>query len=261
MNSTKSSNSMSYKLELSPLHVNFKNVLINIKTIFSSQTNTIHLARNELKIIELEGIRTVVKAYRIPNFLNQFIYANLRHTKAYKAFHNALKLQNLGIATPEGIGYIEFYDAFLLKESFFISKEFEYDFTIAHIRDDQPEYKKEVLEAFAKFTYEIHKKGVWHVDYSGGNILIKKSENGYQFSLVDINRMKFLNIQGYKGLENFNKLWFNEEDLTVIAKTYARLAGLDEKKAIEDILLHDRRLKYKVDMKKKIKKSFKRNLK
>ncbi|MDA3907916.1 MAG: hypothetical protein PF437_02395, partial [Sulfurimonas sp.] len=218
---------MSYKLEYNKEFHNFKNILLNIKSIFSENSQTIHLARNELKVIEIENIQTVVKAFRVPNFLNQFVYAYLRKSKAYKAFHNATKLHELEVSTPEAIGYIEFFKSGLLKESFFISKEFRYDFTIAHIRDDQPKYKEKVLQDFAKFSYDVHKKGVWHVDYSGGNILIREEDGKYIFSLVDINRMKFRNISSYEGLENFNKLWFNEKDLTTIAKTYAEEASLD----------------------------------
>lgn len=245
-----------YKFELNPAYASFQEIFLNIKTIFSENSDTIHLARNELKVIELQGIQTVVKAFRVPNLINQFVYANIRKSKAYKAFHNAQKLHDLGVSTPEAIGYIEFYSSILLKESYFISKKFDYDFTIAHIRDDQPKYTKEALQAFAKFTYEIHQKGVWHVDYSGGNILIKKDTDNYEFSLVDINRMQFRSITGYEGLENFNKLWLSEDNLTIIAITYAQLARLDEQKAIHEIILHDRRLKYKVDLKKKIKKNF-----
>ncbi|WP_373000110.1 lipopolysaccharide kinase InaA family protein [Sulfurimonas sp.] len=244
---------MSYKLEYNKEFQNFKNILLDIKSIFSQNSGTIHLARNELKVIEIENIKTVVKAFRIPNFLNQFVYAYLRKSKAYKAFHNATKLHELQVSTPEAIGYIEFFKSGLLKESFFISKEFKYDFTIAHIRDDQPTYKEKVLQDFAEFSYDIHTKGVWHVDYSGGNILIRKEEDKYIFSLVDINRMKFRSITGYEGLENFNKLWFNEEDLTTIAKTYSKIAGLDENKAISEILMHDKKLKDKVLLKRKLK--------
>ena len=244
---------MSYKLELNPSYENFKHILLNIKAIFAQNSDTIHLARNELKVIPLENIETVVKAFRIPNLLNRFVYAYIRKSKAYKAFHNAQKLHDLGVATPEAIGYIEFYSFGLLAESFFISKKFDYDFTIAHIRDDQPSYKKQVLEDFARFTYAIHQKSVWHVDYSGGNILVKQQDEGYSFSLVDINRMKFRSITGYEGLENFNKLWFNEEDLTTIAKVYAKEADLDERKAIQEILLHDRKLKNKIELKRKLK--------
>ena len=243
---------MSHKLEYNTKYPNFKEILLNIKAIFSQNSHTIHLARNELKTVELENISTVIKAFRVPNILNQFVYANIRKSKAYKAFHNASKLYQLNISTPEAIGYIEFFDSNLLKESFFISKEFTYDFTIAHIRDDQPKYKQKVLEEFAAFSYNLHSKGVWHVDYSGGNILIKEENSHYNFSIVDINRMKFRSITAYEGLENFNKLWFNEEDLKTIASTYAKLAHLDEKHAINEILEHDRKLKKRVLLKRKI---------
>ena len=114
---------MSYKLEFNQTHQNFKNILLDIKSIFLENSQTIHLARNELKIIELNDINTVVKAFRIPNILNQFVYAYLRKSKAFKAFHNATKLHALQVSTPQAIGYIEFFSMGFLKESFFISKE------------------------------------------------------------------------------------------------------------------------------------------
>jgi len=244
---------MTHSLEYNKNYPNFKDALLNIKTIFSDNAHTIHLARNELKVIEINNISTVVKAFKVPNIINQFVYANLRKSKAYKAYHNASRLHKLNISTPQALGYIEFLNDNLLKESFFISKEFSYDFTIAHIRDEQPIYKQKVLEDFAIFSYDLHTKGVWHVDYSGGNILIKEEDGNYIFSIVDINRMKFRSITAYEGLENFNKLWFNEEDLTTIAKTYAKLANLNELLAINEILRHDTKLKEKVLFKRKLK--------
>ena len=233
---------------------NFKNILLNIKEYFSENDGTIHKARNELKIIEFNEISTVVKAFKVPNIINQFAYSYIRGSKAQKSYENGIKLTELDVNSPEPIGFIEFYDKGLLKESFFISCEFQYDFTMAHIRDEQPAYKNGVLEAFARFTYDIHIKGVWHSDYSGGNILVKKIESGYEFTLVDINRMKFFDIRDYNGLENFNKFWFNEEDLTTIAKVYANEANLDEEKSIKDILFHDKKLKEFVENRRKWKK-------
>jgi hypothetical protein len=248
---------MSSKFEINPAYPIFKNVLLNIKALFNNNGETIHKARNELKVIEIEGVKCVVKAFRVPNLINRFAYAYIRSSKAYKSFHNALKLTALGVNTPDPIGYIEFYQNGLLQESYFISKHYAYSFTMAHVRDDNPPDKKAVLEAFAAFTYAIHQKGVWHVDYSGGNILINPVENGYDFSLVDINRMTFRTISGYEGLENFNKMWFDEEALTLIAKAYAKLAGLDEKRAVKEILGHDAKLKAHVLRRRKIKAFFK----
>ncbi len=248
---------MSFKIEVAPLYPAFTSILTEIKSLFDSGGETIHKARNELKVIELEGISCVVKAFRVPNIINRFAYAYIRRSKAYKSYHNAMRLQELGVPTPEPIGFIEFYDKGLLQESFFISRHYPYDFTMAHVRDDNPGDKVTILKAFAAFTYAIHQKGVWHVDYSGGNILINATENGYEFSLVDINRMEFRTVSGYEGLENFDKMWFNEEALSIIAKEYAALADLDEARAVREILRYDQKLKAHVLRRRRIKAFFK----
>lgn len=250
---------MSIKYKLHDNFKIFKNDLFNIKTIFLQYDDTIHKARNVLKIIPLHGIDTVVKAFRVPNAINQFAYAYIRKSKAYKSYFNAVKLEELSVNTPSPIGFIEFYSNGFFKESFFLSKHYPYDFTMADVRDNNPPDKKEILKAFAAFTYELHQKGVWHVDYSGGNILINKAEEGYTFSLVDINRMKFKTITRYEGLENFNKLWLQEDDLTLLAQTYAQLAALDTRKAIEEILHQDQKLKNHVLRRRKFKAFFKGN--
>jgi len=244
-------------VEIAPSYENFESTLKEIKNIFPAGGESIHKARNELKIMDLNDISCVVKAFRVPNIINQFAYSYIRKSKAYKSFHNSIKLTELGVNTPQPIGYIEFYKNTLLKESFFISKTFNYDLTMANVRDDDLEDKEQILEAFAKFTYEIHQRGVWHVDYSGGNILINRNGKDYEFSLVDINRMEFLTITGYKGLENFNKMWFDERSLTTIAKVYARLANLDDSRAIKEILAHDAKLKSHVLKRRQLKALFK----
>ena len=58
-------------------------------------------------------------------------------------------------------------------------------------------------------------------------------------------------------LENFNKFWFNEEDLITIASEYAVLANLDINKAIDVIIFHDKKLKEHVLRRRKIKAFFK----
>lgn len=248
---------MAIKYKLHPSYKNFEEELFNIKTVFSKDNEIIHKARNVLKVIPLHGLDTVVKAFRIPNAINQFAYAYIRKSKAYKSYFNAMRLQELGVNTPSPIGFIEFYINGFFKESYFLSEKFDYELTMADIRDNPPKDKEAILKAFTKFSYEIHQKGVWHVDYSGGNILINRQDDGYHFSLVDINRMKFRPISGYEGLENFNKFWFNEEDLTLIATEYASLAKLDTNKAIEEIILQDKKLKEHVLRRRKFKAFFK----
>ncbi|WP_294961852.1 hypothetical protein [Sulfurimonas sp.] len=246
---------MSHKLILNPKFSTFKDTLLNIKDIFNSSDGSIHKARNELKIIELNGIKCVVKSFKIPHVVNRVAYSLFRDGKAKKSYLNAMKLMQLKVNTPEPIGIIEFYSTGLLSESYFISMHESYDITIREVFHHKVDNPSEILKQFVKFTYDIHQKGVWHVDYSLGNILItKKEDNLYKFSLVDINRMEFKNITALDGLKNFNKFWAKDDnDLNTIAKEYASLAKIDEKKAIEIVINEAKSLEAKVNLKRKLK--------
>lgn len=245
---------MPYKLSLNPKYKNFQNDFIHIKEIFNASDESIHKARNELKIIEFNGIKCVVKSFKIPHAINRVAYTFFRDGKAKKSYLNALKLTELGVNTPEPIGVIEFFSSGLLSESYFISLYEPYDFTIREVFHHKVDDFQEILKQFAKFTYALHKKGVWHVDYSLGNILITKHDAIYNFSLVDINRMVFKTIHPYEGLKNFNKFWAKDDsDLYILAAEYAKLAKIDEKKAIDILVNEAKYLQSKVNLKRKLK--------
>lgn len=245
---------MSYKFLINPKYQNLEKELLNIKRIFNDANDSIHKARNELKIIELQGVKCVVKSFKVPHIINRIAYTYLRDGKAKKSYINAMKLIELHVATPEPIGIIEFFEGGLLSQSYFISLYEPYDFTIREVFHHKVANHQEILKQFAKFTYEIHKKGVWHVDYSLGNILVTKEDTTYKFSLVDINRMEFKNITTQEGLKNFNKFWAKDKnDLIIIAKEYARLSSFDEKKAIKIVLEEASHLENRVNLKRRLK--------
>ena len=110
-----------------------KPLLFDIQAHFSESDSFIHDARNKLKTIKHNGLDIVVKSFKVPNLLNQFAYAYLRDSKAKKSYVNALKLEKLHITTPQPIGYIEFHNSGLLKESYFLSLQSHYDFTIREV--------------------------------------------------------------------------------------------------------------------------------
>lgn len=245
---------MSYKLQINPKYNNFENDLLNIKNIFQNSKESIHKARNELKIVELNGIKCVVKSFKVPHFINRLAYTFFREGKAKKSYQNAMKLIKLAVNTPEPIGIIEFFQNGLLSESYFISVYEPYDFTIREVFHHKVNTYEDILKEFAAFTYDIHQKGVWHTDYSLGNILVTIKEDTFKFSLVDINRMQFKTIPAYEGLTNFNKFWAKDDkDLIIIATEYTKLANLDEKKAIDIVINEAKFLEAKVNLKRKMK--------
>lgn len=238
--------------------LNLQNYLINIDKQFDISGKSIHKARNELKIIQKDAYEFVVKSFKIPNLVNKIAYTFFRDSKAKKSYLNAVKLQTLDIATPEPVAYIEFYKNSLLDKSYFISVREKYDFTIREVFHHKVDNYEEILKQFTKFTYELHIKGVWHVDYSLGNILITKEKEHYKFSLVDINRMIFKKISPTDGLKNFNKFWAKDEnDLIIIAKEYARLANFDEQLAIKIVQDEANKLMRFKNNKKRLKKMVK----
>ncbi|HEX5623550.1 MAG TPA: lipopolysaccharide kinase InaA family protein, partial [Sulfuricurvum sp.] len=142
---------------------------------------------------------------------------------------------------------------------FFISEYFAYDFTIRTPLLEPLADREAIFTAFAAYTYDLHQKGVWHLDYSPGNILIKRTENGYQFSIVDINRMEFREISPLQGCENFNKLWASDEEIEIMGREYARLSGLEESVAIAEMKRHNDLNKRTKNFKKRLKSLLKGN--
>jgi serine/threonine protein kinase len=248
---------MNFKCDFPPHYSYLQETFKNIRSIFSGDTHSIHKARNELKIIELDGIKTVVKSFKVPHFFNRIVYTFFRKSKAYKSFHNTLRLQHLDISTPQPIALIEFFSSGLLSDSYFIAEYFDYDFTIRTPLLEPLEDREAIFTAFAAYTYDLHQKGVWHLDYSPGNILIKKMEEGYQFAIVDINRMEFKNICPIDGCENFNKLWASDEELEIMGHEYARLSGLDEALTIHEMKRHNDANKRTKNFKKRLKRVLK----
>ena len=228
-----------------------KDLIVNIKNYFNHSGETIFKQRNTIKIVPFEEKKYVVKSFKIPHLINQIVYALFRDSKAKKSYLNSIKIQNF---VPAPIGYIEFKKAGRLKESYFVSEPFEYDFTIREpLTSNKYPKKKAIYQAFAKFTNQLHKQGVLHLDYSPGNILIKKYSKGYEFKIIDINRMKFKELSTQERLENFAKLWATDEDLTIIIKAYVKLNNLDEEKSLKIALEASQKHKNRKNFKKRLK--------
>lgn len=243
-----------YKLTINPHYESWRDFMLNIENFFHSSHESIHKARNELKVILYQNTDVVIKAFRVPNIINQLIYGNFRNSKAQKSYDNALMLLELGICTPKPIGYIEFYHYFLFKKSFFVTEKYHYDFTIREpLLNKNFADRENIFKAFAAFTLMLHNKGVYHKDYSPGNILIKKLEEGYEFCLVDINRMEFAPLDLNTKLFNFTKLWIDDEDLAFVMHEYCLLGGLDFKTLSVQAINLSNKYKASKEMRRKLK--------
>lgn len=240
---------MQYKLNSG--FENFESFVKNIQTYFKQNNETIHKARNELKILNYNETSVVVKSFKVPHFINKIVYTFFKDSKAKKSYDYSIKI---GDFTPKPIAYMVFYKFGLIAESYFISEEFKYDFTIREpLLNDNFEDKEKIFQQFAKFTYELHEAGIFHQDYSPGNILVKKEQNEYIFKIVDINRMQFISMSLDERLKNFCKLWAKDKDLEIIAKEYAKCVKEDETYCVQTALKFSQNHKNKINMKKRLK--------
>ena len=239
-----------FKLVVNDSFKHFKSFLENIKEHFATSKNSIHKARNEIKVINHKGVDLVVKSFKIPNFLNRVIYTFFRSSKAKKSYDYAIKIASF---TPKPIGYIEFYENTLLANSYFVSEKFDYSFTIREpLLDVNFSNKEKIFKAFAKFSHSLHEAEIYHLDFSPGNILIKEQNGEYIFKIVDINRMKFRPLCNELRMKNFSKLWAKDEDLKIIIKEYAKISGMNEDIAIKKALSYSHSLKARKNFKKRL---------
>ena len=223
----------------------------NIQTHFTASSNSIHKARNEIKIINHDNQEFVIKSFKIPHLVNKIIYSFFRDSKAKKSYENSIKISNF---VPKAIGYVEFQKFGLISESYFVSEHFNYDFTIREpLLDENFDEKERIFKEFAYFTQQLHKNNIYHLDYSPGNILIKKENGQFIFKIVDINRMEFKTLNLETRLENFAKRWAKDEDLEIIVKEYASLIKEDKEYCISTALTFSQKHKDKKNFKKRLK--------
>lgn len=241
-----------YKKTLSPEWIEFESELLDIRQVFDSCDNSIHKARNEIKLLEYDEAVLVIKSFKVPGFLRSIIYSFFRQSKARRSYDYSLLLADFA---PKPVGYIEFYQNRLLQDSYYVSENFRYDFTIREpLSQEDFEGREKVFAAFAEFTSQLHENNICHQDYSPGNILIRQCGDNYEFKIVDVNRMRFMHMNIKRRAENLCRLGSSAEDLQLIAELYAEAIGADKQEFIQLALNYFNKNKSRRARKQRIKK-------
>lgn len=214
--------------------------------------------RNTIKLFICDDLTINIKSFKVPNVFNQIAYKFFRKSKAERSFIYALKLKELGINTPDPIAYYEFTTFLLFKKSFYISKQLECDLTYRElINDFNYEDYDTILRQFTRFTFELHEKGIEFLDHSPGNTLITKTDTGYTFALVDLNRMKFKSLDFNARMKNFARLSKYKHMVEIMSDEYAKCIDKSYDEVFSAMWKEVKAFRVKVDRKTK----FKRRLK
>ena len=222
---------------------------------FRASGNTIYGGdRNTLKTFSLDGKTITIKAFRTPNFVNRIVYNYFRDSKAKRSFTHAQKLLELGIGTPSPIAFMENSNAISFLDSYYICEHIDYDLTYRELVHE-PDFHnhEEILRAFTRFTFKMHEVGILFKDHSPGNTLICKAIDGYEFYLVDLNRMNFKKLSFHERMENMKRLTPKKEMVAVMANEYAKLSGEDELKIFNTLWALTSHFQMKYHRKRKMK--------
>ncbi|GAB3725171.1 lipopolysaccharide kinase InaA family protein [Flavobacterium koreense] len=250
------------KIILNPKYKQQEKAIIQLVISFFEEGNLIVKgSRNTIKSNFLGSEKVNIKFFKKPGLFKSIIYSFFRSTKAKRSFDYANYLMEHSILTPEPIAYIEERNTFgLLGDSFYISQQIDYDFTIRElIHNPLFPNRNSILEQFTEFTFKMHEANVNFLDHSPGNtLIIDKGINQFEFYLIDLNRMKFEKLSIEKRMDNFKKMWLSRTMIKVVAKKYAELIGQPEKKIhailLEKTLQFKRRITKKKYLKRKLKK-------
>lgn len=243
-------------------HPNYKHLKKDLEKIigqFGNKGETVFANdRNTIKKINLNGIDINLKKFKIPNAFNAFIYTYIRKSKAKRSFENAEYLLKNHILTPHPIAFLENHTLFGLKESYYISLHVDYDFDFRELIHN-PKYpdRKNILQQFTEFTFNLHEKHVNFLDHSPGNTLIVKDGKNYRFYLIDLNRMRFENLDYNHRIKNFNRLWLSKTMIKIIAATYADLSKKPYSETLDLLMVSSKKFQDKKN-KKKLRKRSKR---
>ena len=177
----------------------------------------------------------ISKQFATPALWRGIFYGWFCPSKAQRSYAYAHRLEEL---TPQPIAYREVRYCGILRQSWYVCQESECEYTFNDLIHNKSFPNREViLQAIGRFTAELYQRGVFHQDYSGGNILF--NEDGSKIEIVDLNRIKFYRKMPLKkGLQLFERLNIDKEALSILGSSFAQVLGKDKDFVVNYIITH-----------------------
>ncbi|GHV20382.1 hypothetical protein FACS1894174_02130 [Bacteroidia bacterium] len=231
------------EIVINPRYEYLKDFVKNLPGYFESEGKTIYQGRNEIKVLSINDNELVIKSFRIPNIINKIVYAYFRPSKAKRSYENGMKLMENGIGTPEPVAYIESFRYGNFYRSYYISRKSLLNRNFRELSDlPQTSETHAILDKFAQFTANLHEKHIFHKDYTPGNILFDQVGQEYRFDIIDINRMKFCEVDMKTGCKNFESLYIEDDMFRFLSGRYAFYRKFDPD-TCEKLVMKYRRLR------------------
>lgn len=221
---------MKFICHIHRLYEHLRNEIYHIPSRFANEGDVIYNVRNCIKKLNVAEEVWNIKSFQIPISINRFIYRYCRKSKAERSYRNAMRLLQLDISTPQPIAYIIEKNLWRIQRSYYISQQIAYDYTLGDLFRKPPADAAQIITLCIKYINSFHRKGVYFIDLSVGNILIKRESNGdFTFFLIDLNRTRFYNrpLTCRECVKAFCRLDTTDEQKENVLQQYARISGFD----------------------------------
>jgi hypothetical protein len=230
-----------------------RDFILTLPLNFDNAGTIIQDNRNVIKSISTPQGIVVVKKFSGMYFFNRLAYSLFRKSKAARSYLYSRQLNDKGISTPPPIAWLDCYKFGLLNESYFVSLH-KPDKTLRQMTEVKGTFKSLLYKPLASFALTLHQLGIYHDDFSSGNILIHETPDGYDFSMVDLNRIKFQKVSFEQGLRNLAKLALTDDEFNILVSEYARIQNKSPEKSCKLFWSYKRRSSFVRKIRKRLKK-------
>lgn len=177
------------KIRLNEDFLYLSHYINRIPEIFYEEGETVFKERNEVKLMISGCQKMAVKRFKHLGLYKKLIYIT-RKSKAEKAYNNACLLKERGICTPKPIAYIETRNyCGLLLDAYYICEYVDLPPISDYLSPSDNMFDKLFAKCFASFVAQLHEKGVLHHDLNSTNVRYRRCLTGFEYMLIDINRM------------------------------------------------------------------------
>lgn len=223
------------RMIIHPDYAYMRNFIEQLPVLFDKTGKLLHDGRNKVKLFEVNQESIIVKRYKVPYIFQRIAYTFFRPSKAERAYLYAHLFRERGFNTPHEIAYIRINHYGLFKDSFFVSTVTT-DLPLLSALKQRP-INKQLINELANYLVRLHQNGILHGDLNLTNILYQKEDKSYEFSLIDINRSKFIESPSFSTcMKDLNRLTHDKELLQFIVSQYAIIRGWNKKHCIEQVM-------------------------
>lgn len=222
----------------------FEEWLYALPAQFDAGGAWLHKGRNAVKRFDVGGTAVVAKRYRRHDAFKRLVYSFFRRSKAERSFVNAERLLSLGYATPGPVAFVHVWCGRWLVQCYYVCLLTTDEPVRGPLIDTTP-FDRALAGAYARYVARMHGDGVLHKDLNPTNVLYCHKSDGFSFTLIDINRMRFYNnpVPKRRAMHNLTLFWWLSPVYRYILQVYARERGwseADQRHAIDVKIRHDR---------------------